>query len=302
MSMNGRRWLGIAGIVAAAGAFGAVAACSAKAGDAGQPAGGDVAAEQAAGQGEGRMRAVTLIREVLGELDLTAEQEPRVDALVEKVAAIEAEHLAARQAVDRVLADGVRAGTIDLPAVESAMMAARGVLEARRDAAAELANQLHAALTPDQRSDLVGAIEDRIAQRMLDKGAHHHHGMKGDKVARLLRGVELDEAQRGRVETALEEARAAAKAEHEAREAEEATEGSRHERHAAMRDKALAALGAFEGESFDARQFLPESLDGIGKHGHGARRAAMLAAILPLLTDAQRTELADRMSEPAPEG
>ncbi|AKT42863.1 Spy/CpxP family protein refolding chaperone [Chondromyces crocatus] len=219
------------------------------------------------------------VKEVMGELRGGAEgKQPR--ALFAKLAA------------------GVRAGSIDEAALQAELKGSEG--EGRREAFVAAVQKLHQTLTPEQRKQLVAKISERAGKhegrfegkfdgkRGAMKGgkgrAHAMHGEKGG-VERLLHGVTLREGQREQIETALASAGLdAAKFWGEKPDFE------------AMITARKALLDSFASDGFDAKAALPALGEGKGGPGaHLERMVASLKVVTPLLDDAQRAALADRL-------
>ena len=224
---------------------------AAKASPAEQAAPAEAPAEKpsrAARQGEGRERgAGGPLRGALAALDLTPAQRATLDDALGDLPARKGD------AAPDALAKQVRAGTID--------DASGGALA---DAKALRAIQtLHDTLTPAQRKDLVKKLS----------GGDGEHGRRGRGGLGFLRGVELKDGQREKIDKALADAGIA---------------------EAGRSDDREAALRAFEAEPFDAAK--AAVLLG-GRDG----RVKALKVIVPLLDDAQRSALADRL-ERGPKG
>jgi Spy/CpxP family protein refolding chaperone len=96
----------------------------------------------------------------------------------------------------------------------------------------------------------------------------------------FLRGLDLTEAQRASIETALAKAGLD-------EPAKDATFKQQ------MLEKAKSSLAAFAKDSFDAEAVVPE----MGHGPHLGRMVKALAVVVPLLDDAQRAALADRIEQ-----
>ncbi|EYF05693.1 Spy/CpxP family protein refolding chaperone [Chondromyces apiculatus] len=196
------------------------------------------------------------------------------------------------------LAAGVRAGSIDEAAVLKQVGEAKG--EDRREAFAATLQKLHATLTPAQRRELVATVSERAAehearfeamQERKGEGAPRPevgHGKRGG-VEMMLRGVTLRDGQREQIEKALASAGIG----------DEAPRGEKPDMKAMLASK-KAMLDAFAADTFDAKAALSALPAGGGK-GEGGREAhlqrmvASLKVVVPLLDEAQRNELADRL-------
>jgi Spy/CpxP family protein refolding chaperone len=153
-------------------------------------------------------------------------------------------------------------------------------------------NQLHAILTPEQRSSLVAKLESRHAKgprhdakdkprRAFDKDAKlgKHAGRHEFK---LLRGLELTDAQREQLSAALDN------------KLDPAVMRQAHEQ---RRQQHQAMLKAFATPSFDAAKFM----DGSAPARHGRERAEhqvkFVERALTVLTPEQRQQAAARFNE-----
>lgn len=240
-----------------------------------------------------------LLGAALHELDLTDAQKAAIqaemDALHENAPKPEMDaHRAA-------LAAAVRSGNVDVTALK-AQIAPKAPDTSRL---AKAIGVLHDTLTQAQREELVAAISDRMAKG--PKGPHgDHEGAPDDNNARpdhkefgkggrgafgpmghMLKDLDLSDAQREKVKEALSKL-APTDAERETMKAE----------HEAFQAKMKERLATFASTSFDANAFVapPEG----GKHGPDKMAGHMvesLAAVVPILTEAQRTELAKRIEE-----
>ncbi|UQA63024.1 Spy/CpxP family protein refolding chaperone [Polyangium aurulentum] len=235
----------------------------------------------------------------LKELDLSAEQRKTIEGAIEKLGDKEPGGMAA---VHKALADGVRAGKIDEAAVKAKMGEIEQKASARRADAAKALETLHATLTPEQRDELVSHIEERMQKhpRMMggrDKGDHERRGPMGARgpqgrggekgamhgpMGHLLRGLDLREEQRTAIASKLE-----------AQRPDKPSREEMEKKHEEMRARAEATLRAFRSDKFDAEAALPEKMG----EGHIGHLVTALGAIVPVLDEGQRAELAKRLEE-----
>ncbi len=233
----------------------------------------------------------------LRALELTDAQRKTIEGAL---ASLDDTHEADRKAFHKALADGVRAGKIDEAAASAKLGDVEKVASERRAAVAKALGTLHATLTPEQRAALVAHVEERMAKHGPEGGKHmrHHgpedgakHGPRGEHgpMGTFLRGLDLREEQRTQSHAALEASRPA-KPEGMDREAFA-------KKHEEKRARAKAALEAFRGDKLDAEALLPpkDARPPMGAHlGHMVKA---LSAIVPVLDDAQRSALAQRIEE-----
>jgi hypothetical protein len=192
-----------------------------------------------------------------------------------------------------VLAQEVEAGAIDRTALAPSLQAKESAEVAARGSEDDLAVKLHAILTPAQRGALVDAIESKAqphgrfhgadgpdATATEGRGAHGHGAL-----SRMTRDLGLSPDQQQQIASNL---RAERQADRAARAGNDAGKGPAHEAMALHR----AWLDSFRGDSFapPAPATSPATMD--RRDGHMER---VLEAAVPVLTQAQRTELAGHL-------
>lgn len=209
------------------------------------------------------------------------------------------DHEAARKA----LAAAVRSGKIDESAL--AAQAPKAPMDTARIAKA--IGVLHDTLNAAQRKALVAAMSEKMARFGGPEGRPGHgpdgddddarpakgeRGERGERMGgplgHMLRGIDLSDAQRESVKTALEKL-APSDADREAMKAQRE----------AFKKAMTERLQTFAADSFDAAAFVARPA-GDAKMGPKDMHAGMvkaLAAVVPLLDDAQRAELAKRIEE-----
>lgn len=189
-------------------------------------------------------------------------------------------------AVMRALADGVRAGDVDLDAV----LADAGDATARqRDGLAAALTTLHETLTPAQRRELVDTViaemdahEPPKGMRGPPPGKMRGRGGRGGETKGPFADLDLTEAQRDAVDAALEGDRPA-----------EPKDMKEH--FADMKERMQDKLETFAAATFDAEAFIAPPADAPSPRAHIERFARAVAAVAPLLDADQREELADRL-------
>jgi Spy/CpxP family protein refolding chaperone len=229
-----------------------------------------------------------LLFAALHELDLSDAQRTAIQG------EIDALHQAKEAPADfeahrTALAAAIRSGKVDETALP--MPAMKAPKDGTRFAKAM--QTLHDTLTPEQRKQLVDAVSAKMDEH------EEHFAAKGEKghmfgpLGHMLRGIEMTDAQREKVRDALakigpqEAYREAMKAKHEA-----------------FRKVMRERLASFTADRFDASAFTapPKDAPAFGPEaGHGMMVKA-LAAVVPILDEAQRAELAKRFEQGPPAG
>ncbi|AUX48681.1 hypothetical protein SOCE26_102220 [Sorangium cellulosum] len=322
------RWWRLGGILPLVGALVGAVGCTAETGQ-GDTSPSDEAAEAALAQGPstddraagprgdrkgfhgrpgGAHGPERLLRAALHEIDLSDAQKATIEGALDGLRD-GAKDRPKDPAPFAALADGVRAGKIDRAAIEAKLAeAGRGGEEHRARVTGALST-LHATLTKEQRRALVDSIAAKMDAQgergpwggkgergprgdMGERGPRGERagmggpGMKGGPLGHLLRGIDLRDDQRAQIEKALEGTRPS-EADRQAWKAD----------FAAKRAEMRARLEKFAEDRFDANAFLPAA---DGKHGpraHQGRMVDALAAIVPILDQAQRDALADRLEK-----
>jgi Spy/CpxP family protein refolding chaperone len=220
-----------------------------------------------------------LLRAALKELDLSAEQRATIEGSLETL----------RQGFERgdhaerkkALAEAVRAGSVDPAALsrggdhEAKMKESRGKVVAALD-------QLHATLMPEQRTQLVEALQSRMKAHGDPKKrrAFENDEGKASPAYFALRGIDMSPDQRAKIDAALA-----------AKGLDQPPDGM--EGFAAVKERKAAMLEAFAKDSFEASAVLPAS----GPDFAAGKRhfIEVLAVVVPLLDESQRAELAERI-------
>jgi Spy/CpxP family protein refolding chaperone len=248
-----------------------------------------------------------LIAVALHELDLSdAQRKTLEDARPERGE----KDFGGMKAFNKALAEGVRAGKLDEAAVKAKLGELDQQASARRASEVKALEVLHTTLTPEQRTALVAKVEEHADKRghgpkfdgkergargpsadapegergprgpeKMGRGPRGGHGPMGF----LLHGIELRDEQRTAIEAALAATRPAKPKEEEMAK-----------KHEEMRSRRKAALESFRGDTFNAAALLPEKPAGMSPGDHVVKE---LQAILPVLDEGQRAELAKRLEE-----
>lgn len=257
-----------------------------------------------------------LLRAALQELDLSDAQKTTIKGAIEGLHEGKGDHPKKDPAVFAALAEGVRAGSIDKAAIEAKMGPSADGMEEHRARIAGALSTLHATLTKEQRRALV----DSLAAKMEEKGARgpkgdgegrgpkgdgdgeregrgrkgdgEHGGrggpgMKGGPIGHMLNDLDLSAEQRTQIDKVLEADRPN---DGDWEDKKEAFEG--------MRAEMKAKMESFASDSFDAKAFLAgDAKKGMNPRAHLDRMVTSLAAIVPILTPAQRSSLADKLEK-----
>lgn len=252
-----------------------------------------------------------LLRAALhADLGLSAEQKSTLEALMVRPAKpADGKDLVQRPRFDEshatTLAAAIRSGNVDTltPPAPSAEQKAehQARREAHRAEAAKKLATLHATLTPAQRSALVAAVEERAGTHAKGENAKGEHGKrehgKGFGPGRhhgappfmaMLKDLELTEAQKTALHTAMQANRPA-----------KVSKEERAQKHEAMRAERKQKLASFAREDFDATSFLARAEK---PHHDKLGKANPLAALVKVLDAKQRETLAARIEQGPPAG
>jgi Spy/CpxP family protein refolding chaperone len=222
-----------------------------------------------------------LIAMSLKDLDLTAEQRTAIDKIKTDLEAKMEPAKAAGKDVATALADGVAAGKVDRKKVEAAIGKMATQIDATQPASLDALNQLHAALTPEQRTALSDALVAHYAKWREAQGHDEADDGKfrsGHMLALVKDlGISKDEAEQ--IKTSFKALLRASPQE---------AEPPKVEAHV----QALAT--AFKAEKFDAKTLktTPSAGASMAKWS-STRMERFLEAAAPILTADQRTKLAD---------
>lgn len=251
-----------------------------------------------------------LLRAALKELDLSDAQKTAIKGAIDGLHEGRGDHPKKDPAVFTALAEGVRAGSIDKAAIEAKIGKQADGIEEHRARLASALSTLHATLTKEQRRALVDAMAAKMEEKGARKGNvegqkgdddddHEGRGFKGDRggwggkgmkggpLGHMLRDLDLTAEQQAQIDKALE-----------ANRPSEADRADKKEAFEAMRAERKAKLETFAADSFDAKAFLAgDARKGMGPQAHLDRMVTSLAAIVPVLTPAQRNELADKLEK-----
>jgi Spy/CpxP family protein refolding chaperone len=222
-----------------------------------------------------------LIAMSLKDLDLTADQRTAVEKIKTDLSAKLEPAKTASKDVAGLLADGVAAGKVDRVKTDAAIGKMTAQVQLQQDASLDALNQLHAALTPAQRTSLSDALVAHFAKWREAQG-HDEQDDGKNRSGHLLGlvkdlGISRDQAQqiKASFKTLL-------------KASPQEAEPPKVEAHL----KGLA--DGFKKDTFDARTLktTPSAGASMAKWG-STRMARFLEAAAPILTADQRTKLAE---------
>jgi len=182
------------------------------------------------------------------------------------------------------LADGVAAGQIDTAKADAQVAAVSTAAAGERECSLGLLNELHQALSPEERSALVDKVEAHFAVwRETNHDAVPGGREKGGRLNELTDELNLTPEQEEKISAALKTSMADLKGRFDPQKAQEHME---------------AFGNAFVQDSFDAKTLQMNANPQIA--GYGAMRMARFyETVTPLLTPEQRTKLAEHLKEHA---
>jgi Spy/CpxP family protein refolding chaperone len=233
---------------------------------------GNGASGEHARRGHGREGG--LVHAALKLDSLSADQRASIEQLVQ---AERAARVPVRQADAQVLttlAGQVQGGGVDAQALAPSLATEQSAADAEAAAERDALAKLHAILTPAQRAELADRIASRAshgkehAQARGDAGAGERRG------ARFGRDLDLTAEQRAQIRAAL------------------GAGAPRADGGAGERGEHAKMLEAFRGDSFDPAAF-------VVAHNRGQRTEKLAAAMVPVLTPAQRDAFANHLRQRA---
>lgn len=232
-----------------------------------------------------------MLRQAVDGLGLTAEQKATIDKAFDDAKPTkpgpEAGNMEAYKAFFAEVGKQIRANSID----EAGLLAKASGLEKpavdpMRASMAKALQTVHDALTPEQRVKLASDLDGKLgAMKSFGDKAEKFGKGKGGKpgLGFLLRGVDVSDEQKDAIEKALTAAGLDKSHDDMKKVGEE------------MESKMKALLEAFKGEKFDAAAMMPAPPAMKGDHLETMIKS--LKIVVPLLDEAQRNELADRIEK-----
>jgi Spy/CpxP family protein refolding chaperone len=220
----------------------------------------------------------------LDTLGTAAEQRAAIEKIQADLFAKMEPARAAEQRVMGILADGMEAGTIDTVQVDMALAQVGSVAGGLHDATADALNQLHAALTPEQREVLVDKVE---AHWTIWQNANSDTGVGGPSHAGYLEALTKE---LGLTNDQIEKIRS--RWSPAAKDSSSPLESQKVEMH-------LRAFGqAFESGSFDAKTLTTwNGADTLLASWGSTRMAHFFEVVNPVLTQEQRSTLAHTLRQ-----
>jgi hypothetical protein len=178
------------------------------------------------------------------------------------------------------VADGVAIGAVDLAKVDGIIGQLDAAGDPVRDCSVAALNQLHAILSPEERTELADKVEANLDvwEQVNSPEAQVGRGPR-DRLGRLARQVELTPDQVDRAAAALHTALSG--------------QTDRYDRSNLGAD-VQAFADTFAEESFDARGTTRYANPHLAAHG-ATRMVIFYETVTPLLTPAQRATLADQL-------
>jgi Spy/CpxP family protein refolding chaperone len=235
---------------------------------------------------------VQILKHALDSMDLSADQKATIDkAFTDAKPDMPEAKGEAFKGFFAEVAKEIRANSID----EAGLVAKAAGLEKpaadpMRASMAKTLQVVHDTLTPEQRVKLATDLEGKLGamHRMDGKGmdgkAIEGKGREGKRgLGMLLRGVDVSDEQKDAIEKALSTAGLD-------KPMDEAKKGGEE-----MEAKMKALLEAFKGDKFDALALMPSPPAMKGDHLETMIKS--LKVVVPLLDEAQRNELADRVEK-----
>jgi Spy/CpxP family protein refolding chaperone len=221
-----------------------------------------------------------VMADALADVPLTATQRPVVEKLAADTATRHTASRAAHRDLMIAIAAQVQAGTIDRTALQPKIDALVTALQAAQPADRSSFEQLHALLTPDQRTAFVNAMEAHVADRVST--AHDKHPLQQWAV-----DLQLTDDQKAQIRAAMKE------------HWQEAAHDGNGAPGAEHRQQAKAMLTAFAQDRFVMDEVSPAK-DVAGRAQRmTARMLGIAEAALPVLTPQQRALAAQKLRDKA---
>ena len=205
---------------------------------------------------------------------------PRVEAIQGELYACMKAAGDVQERLNLAIAEGVAAGAVDLAKVDTIIGQLDGAAGGVRDCSVTALNQLHAALSPLERAELVDKVEahwEVWRQVNVDEDAAGR--APGGRLGALTLEVSLTPDQVEKASAALHTALSG--------------QSGRFDRAKVDADVQAFAV-AFGAESFDASTTTPYANPRLASHG-AQRMAIFYETVTPLLTPAQRATLSDHL-------
>jgi len=226
---------------------------------------------------------VRMIGDALAEVPLRPDQRTAIEQLAADAEARHVQAQASHKDFMLALAAQVETGTIDKAALQPKIDAMTAAWTANRPADRAAFEKLHALLDPEQRGELVDALEAKAASREGGhKGAHAGRG----RMKEWATALSLTDDQKAQIKTALQAQHQAAKGEH----THERADGE-HQGHGKK------VLEAFRADTFSMDAVAPQANAPKIVNPMAEHTMNMLTTVLPILTPAQRTLAAQKIRD-----
>jgi Spy/CpxP family protein refolding chaperone len=221
-----------------------------------------------------------VMADALADVPLTVSQRPVVEKLAADTATRHTASRAAHRDLMLAIAAQLQAGAIDRTSLQPKIDALGAALQAAQPADRASFEQLHALLTPDQRTAFVNAVEAHVADRVsAAQDKHPLHQWAVD--------LQLTDDQKAQIRAAMKE------------HWQEAAHDGNGAPWAEHRQQAKAMLTAFTQERFVMDEVSPAK-DVAGRAQRmTARMLGIAEAALPVLTPQQRTLAAQKLRDRA---
>ncbi len=222
-------------------------------------------------KGERERSPMARLARVMKKLDLRSDQRVAVESLAKDMKAKAAPMRKLRKQGMEELARGVRAGKLDKVRAEQLMAQAKAQAKALKPDFIASLNKLHSILDQEQRAELVNLIKK--------KHRRHFRGKHRGKMRKISKKLGLSDDQKDKIQDTMY-------SQFKKHRGEMRGEWGK------KRTEMKAAAEAFKSDSFDARSLsLFQKAPGFMKH-KGQKMMAFAEAVLPVLTEAQRDQLA----------
>jgi Spy/CpxP family protein refolding chaperone len=211
-----------------------------------------------------------LLRAALGELTLAADQKQKIEGLLAELKDAGPGRGAEGRALEKSIANSVRSGSFDDAVFQKHYAAVETEAKAHAEKTQRALGTLHATLTPEQRSQLVTALETRTKDGKRD---HAKKGRRGFGFDKGLRDLDLSDEQRQKLESAR-------------------ADKPDFEKLGDWKAKKAELLSAFESADFDAKKLVNAGEMARHARGFAEMRVKRARTLSEILTPEQRTKYA----------
>jgi Spy/CpxP family protein refolding chaperone len=227
-----------------------------------------------------------VIADALGDVPLTATQRAAIEKMAADADVRHADARAAHQQLALAIAAQVEAGQVDRAALQPKIDALVAAVQKAQPADRAAFEQLHALLTPDQRTAFVDAVEARVTEKM---GAmHDKHPLK-----QWAADLQLTEAQKTQIHDAMKQRFQAMAQGHDHGDAPP---------WAHMHEQGAKLMAAFKQERFVMDEVSPPKDVAAKAKAMSDHVLGLAETALPVLTPQQRAIAAQKIRERAASG